>query len=360
MSAIERLRDEFRDWMGQAAQGIASGFDRLRVRRDVTVVEDARDHFVMSVVARKGQAPLADHAFVLTDGEPVPDLPQAWRDVLAGCRLDWRLQPWRCLLRPLDLPRQAAEFLDGMVRAQIDRLTPWSPADAVFGWSPAEEIAGGRIRLMIAAASRNSVQPLLRFAEDCDVGALTLAVENGAPSDPSAAVIRLVQRRFAGALDVDRLRGVLAAVLIAVTIAAAAAWVGGEVVGGRLAAEEALLTRQIAERRAAMRLSTASADGGAQSALARRKQSTPSSALVIEALSEVLPDDTFVTELRIEKDRMQIVGMTQDAPSLVKLLEQSPHFTRAIFFAPTTRGPTDAGERFHVEARIKPYFGGRS
>lgn len=360
MSTTERLRDEFLDWMAQAAQGVAAGLDRVRVRRDVTIVEDARDHFVMSAVVRKGQAPLADHAFVLMNDEPVPALPQEWRDVLAGCRMEWRLLPWRCLLRPLDLPRQATDFLDGMVRAQIDRLTPWSPADAVFGWSAAEEISGGRIRLMIAAASRSSVLPLLRFAEDCGVGALTLSVESGPSTNASVDVIRLLQRRYSGALDIDRLRGVLAAALIALTVGAAGAYVSGIFIGGRLATEEALLTRQIAERRAAMRLSAVSADGAAQNVLVRRKQSTPSSALVIEALSEVLPDDTFVTELRIEKDRMQIVGMTQDAPSLVKLLEQSPHFTRAIFFAPTTRGPTDNGERFHVEARIKPYFGGRS
>lgn len=360
MSATERLRDEFLDWMEQAAQGVAGGLDRLRIRRDVTIVEDSRDHFIMSVVPRKGKAALADHAFVLADGEPVPNLPQDLRIALAGCRLEWRLQPWRCLLRPLDLPRQAAEFLDGMVRAQIDRLTPWSPSEAVFGWSAAEEIAGGRIRLMIAAASRNSVLPMLRFAEGYGVGALTLAVERSGSAELALDVIKLVQRRFSGALDIERLRGVLAVTLIAATIAAAAAWVCGEFIGSRLAAEEALLTRQIAERRAAMRLSAVAADGGAQNALAQRKQSTPSSALVIEALSEVLPDDTFVTELRIERDRMQIVGMTQDAPSLVKLLEQSPHFTRATFFAPTTRGPTDSGERFHVETRLKPYFGGRS
>src|ERR1700730_15530912 len=93
------------------------------------------------------------------------------------------------------------------------------------------------------------------------------------------------------------------------------------------------------------------------SLLARRKQTTPSSVMVLEAISRVLPDTTYVTELRIEGDKVQVVGISQDAPSLVRLMEQSPQFSRATFFAPTTRAQNDPGERFHIEVHITPYFG---
>jgi general secretion pathway protein L len=90
--------------------------------------------------------------------------------------------------------------------------------------------------------------------------------------------------------------------------------------------------------------------------LQRHKHETPSSVIVIEALSRVLPDDTYLIELRILGDKLQIVGVTRDAPALIRLIEQTSHFTRATFFAPTTRSPSESGEHFSIEAHIEPVY----
>ena len=78
--------------------------------------------------------------------------------------------------------------------------------------------------------------------------------------------------------------------------------------------------------------------------------------IVLEVLSQILPDHTYVTELRVEGDKLRLVGLTRDAPGLIRLMEQSPHFTRATFFAPTTRSPGEPGEHFNIEARIEPVY----
>jgi general secretion pathway protein L len=122
-----------------------------------------------------------------------------------------------------------------------------------------------------------------------------------------------------------------------------------------LDAEQQALARKVAARRAALRSGPEFATS-AQRMLERRKQTTPSSVMVLEALSLILPDHTYVTELRVEGDKLQVVGITRDAPALIALIEQSAHFTRATFYAATTRSPGEPGERFHIEAHIKPIF----
>ena len=166
---------------------------------------------------------------------------------------------------------------------------------------------------------------------------------------------RCSSRRRAGHLDAARLSRALAIVLgVAARWRRCSRWSSSSYIGDSLGAQESELARQISARRAAIRAGSDGGDRSPVAALERRKYETPSSVIVLEALSRVLPDHTYVTELHLAGNKLQIVGITRDAPSLIPLIEQSQHFTRATFYAPTTRSPSDPGERFHIEARVEP------
>jgi len=191
----------------------------------------------------------------------------------------------------------------------------------------------------------------------------SIAVFTAPQEAAGAAPIKILEDQRHGTINVHRIRHALVALLLLSVLLAGAAASADFVVGGNLAERQDELARKITQRRAAIRaggeLSGDSA-AGAQRILARRKHTNLSTVIVLEALSQILPDHTYVTELRIEGDKLRVIGVTQDAPSLIRLIEQSSQFTRATFFAPTTRSPADPGERFHIEARIEPVFSSRS
>jgi general secretion pathway protein L len=84
------------------------------------------------------------------------------------------------------------------------------------------------------------------------------------------------------------------------------------------------------------------------------KEMSTSSVIVMEALSRALPESAYVTEIRLEKENLRIMGLADDAPGLLAPLERSGHMTDVHFFAPTARGPDGKLFRFSIEARVEP------
>jgi general secretion pathway protein L len=173
-------------------------------------------------------------------------------------------------------------------------------------------------------------------------------------AERNAGRVKVFEQKARGHLDAARLSRALMITLAVAAVAALLAVISAAYVADSLGAQESELARQISQRRAAIRGGSDGGDRSPIAALERRKYETPASVIVLDALSQVLPDHTYVTELHLAGAKLQIAGITRDAPSLIPLIEQSEHFARATFYAPTTRSPSDPGERFHIEARIEP------
>ena len=355
MGMISEFQQLFGEWIAAvtgAADAAAGQF--IRSRR-ILLEEGDDDVFTARTIAAKKAPALPDLVFRLDSGRPQPPLPADWKAAFRGSRVEAQVQSGHVMTCLLDFPSKAGDFLDGMVRTQIDRLTPWTANDAVFGWSPPTPAANDRIDVIFAATSKLKVQPLLQYAQALDVASVAIYA-TASLGDGASARIKLLDQPWRSAIGTTRIPRLLRAILLSTGVAAAASLLISAYLGSSLQSQQGELQRQLSQRRAALRLDPNSAGSGL-GLLAKRKQATPSSVVVLEAISRVLPDTTYVTELRIEGDKVQVVGMTQDAPSLISLMEQSPQFTRATFFAPTTRAANEPGERFHIEAHITAYFG---
>ncbi len=338
-------------WLDAVAAFMVATIGRFVSPRVVRLVEDDDGSgFTLRLPKEVSSAPVR----LRLDGTAaVPEFPESVAKSIRGNRVEVVLRPSRFIFRPLELPRRAIEFLDGIVRAQIDRLTPWAAGDAVFGWGRPTDIANERISVMVAATARTVVRPILQALSA--LGAASIVVLTAPADSPAAAAsIKVYDQSVRGLLDPRRVSRILLVVLLVAAAAASVALAADFVIGGSLEARQSDLARSINARRIQLRGGQNVIARDATALLDRRKHETPATVIVLEALSEILPDDTYVTELHVEGNKLQIVGVTRDAPGLIRLIEHSPHFTRATFFAPTTRAPTDPGDRFHIEAHVEP------
>ena len=280
-----------------------------------------------------------------------PISPQT-RSLLARSTVDVMLAPSHFIFRSLELPQGARQFLDGVVRSQIDRLTPWSPNEAAFGWSEPTDAGNGQIAITVAATARSLVAPIARAAMAARADQVRMSTRVGEGETPVIPVF--AQDIGGGNGGRGLLRGLVAGLALSglAFVISLGAWL---VVGSGDDARIANLQRRIAERRSELMNRRGPAAEEALKALQARKWTTPSAVMVLEALSKTLPDDAHLSELRIESGKVQVAGSAADAPALIRLIEQSRHFTQATFFAPTVRAP-GGGESFHIEAHIEPSF----
>jgi len=332
-------------WTACVAAALIALMDRVVSPRVVRLVEGEDGGFAVEATGKADSMP---SRIAFADGAlSAPNLAPLFR----GSRVEIVLRPKRFLFRPLELPARAADFLEGIVRAQIDRLTPWSASEAVFGCSPPAASGPESITTMIAATTRKVATTYVQAVSEFHPAAIAICTDI---AERDAGRVKVFEQKARGHLDAARLSRALLVGLVVLGVAALASVAVAAYVADNLGGQEAELARQISARRAAIR---SGADGGDRSPIAvleRRKHETPSSVIMLEALTTLLPDHTYVTEMHLAGNKLQISGITRDAPSLIPLIEQSKHFARATFYAPTTRAPSDPGERFHIETRVEP------
>ena len=352
MTVWASLRPRLSTWIDDVAAGLTLLGTMLRRSHRVELVEQADGSFLV-VDMSKQPAERGDGPSLRIDegGIAGPISPQT-RSLLARSTIDVMLAPSRFIFRSLELPQGARQFLDGVVRSQIDRLTPWSPNEAAFGWSEPTDVGNGQIAITVAATARSLVAPIARAAMAARADQVRMSTRAGEGETPVISVF--AQDIGGGNGGRGLLRGLVAGLALSglAFVISLGAWL---IVGGGDGARIANLQNRIAERRSELMNRRGPAAEEALKALQARKWTAPSAVMVLEALSKTLPDDAHLSELRIESGKVQVAGSAADAPALIRLIEQSRRFTQATFFAPTVRAP-GGGESFHIEAHIEPSF----
>jgi general secretion pathway protein L len=179
-----------------------------------------------------------------------------------------------------------------------------------------------------------------------------------ATSDPASDERRTIvfSQETNRELSVRRLRRLLFAAPAMAALAAVAAFAAWLQASAELEDTRLRISRQMAERSAALLSGSGGVFEQATAKLAQKKRDSPATVIVLESLSQALPDDTYLTELHVADGKLEITGVTREAASLIRIIEQTDEFKNATFFAPTTRAPLEVGEQFHIQAQIVPYF----
>lgn len=186
MTLRVQMIEAFWRWMELVASGIIAVGASLGSKRRVQVIEGDGKAFTLRMIDASKHHHLADQRLCLTD-EAVT-LPADWLATLRGSDVELVLKPTRFLFRRVELPRRATEFLDGIIRSQIDRLTPWGPDDAIYHWTEPVEAANQHIVVNVTATARVMVAPFVEAIEKLGAANIEISTTASDPSDSPVAI----------------------------------------------------------------------------------------------------------------------------------------------------------------------------
>jgi general secretion pathway protein L len=343
MRPVKAINDLLEPWTGSVASAIITAVDRAIPPRIARVNERQGE---LVIEPGDGRAPI---------NVPLDGSNGNLAGLLSGANVEVTLDPKHFVFRSVEVPARAADFFEGIVRAQIDRLTPWTATEAVFGCSRPTASGGETITTVVAFTTRKTIDryvgPLSRFHP----AAISIWTQPAEHPVERLKVFDHNSRHYLGATRLNRALKVIFG--LTGTFALVAAF-SAFFVSSYLGTQEDEISNEISQRRAAIRANTASGDRSPIAMFRRRKLATTPVVLVLDGLTKVLPDNTYVTELHLAENKVQIVGISADASSLISLIEQSNTFRNATFFAPTTNSPSDRNQRFHIETEIQGSAGG--
>ena len=87
--------------------------------------------------------------------------------------------------------------------------------------------------------------------------------------------------------------------------------------------------------------------------LVNEKTALPETYIMLNELSQLIPDDTWLTFLQYSNGQLQIQGESPTASDLIKLLEKSKLFNNASFISPVTQDSISKKERFQLNVELK-------
>jgi len=270
----------------------------------------------------------------------------------AASRAVLRLPAERALRLSLSLPAAAQRNLAQVIAFEIDRRTPFNRDEVYWAHRVTEfDRAKKRMRVELVVVLRAVAEAALRTA--ATLGVVVARAEVSGVDTASHFVLNGLlgsrERRSSSVATVASAALMGLAALLAV-VALFMPLYRAHAVADTLAAELAAAKAQAAASLRTQKEIEATIE--ADRTVFTRKRQMAMTSDVLRELSHLLADDTWLTELQLNRGELQIAGYANSATALLTSLEQSGAFSHSAFRAPVVPDQKLGREQFSITMRV--------
>ena len=276
---------------------------------------------------------------------------------LAKAELILRLTGQEAIQKELALPAAVKENLFQVVAYELDRYTPFKAEQVYFAVKPLEgENEPGQIRVMLVLTPKETLDALYEDIKAMGMSPLFVDYE-ALPND--------LEQRYDGynllpeglrEKTANAPRLIYTALIAAVFLllgAALALPVLFEYQSVKALQKKIDTIEKGAKEVKALQLEIDAMIDETRLLIAE-KSAAPAVVDMLNTLSALIKDDTWLTYAQYSDGHLQIQGQSPAASTLIGVLEDSPLFANARFVSPVTQDKTSGRERFQITVDVTP------
>ena len=339
-------------WLGELAgmlpRGLGEGI-RRRARRLVVDLDGAAAAF------RVSDAREVHDIGILEFGADAVASSAAAEQIRRACdrrinEVALRVSAKQALRRTLAMPLAAETNLRAVLAFEMDRYTPFKAEHVYYDFAVLARNPEKRsLQVALTVVPRKAIDPLVQALRSWGLEPTSLEVQG---ADAEGLNLLPAAQRALGRGGARWQLGVLAGIAALLLVTALALPVAQKMqTVDRLQKEveeirkEALLAAQVRKQ-----LEQLDAE---ESALLIRRNQRPAAIDVLQEMTRLLPDQSWLNQLELAGTRVKIHGEAPNASELVTSIENSALFKGASFDGSVTRDPKADRERFAISATVR-------
>ncbi len=258
------------------------------------------------------------------------------------------------LVRRVELPLAALENLRQVLGFEMDRHTPFKADQVYFGFRTLhQDTARKRIAVNLIIAPREAVDGSVELLARLGIPVRAIYVSDPENGDDGNINLMPNSRRATEPSGLGKLNLTLFLLTLVLALAAILipVWQKRQASIALIplvdrAKQQAMATEALRQKQEKL--------AAEFNLMLNKKQEVPPVIVVLDELSALLPDDTWVQQFNLKGKELQIQGETASSSRLITLIESSRIFHNSSFRSPLTKGSTPNSERYQLVAEVKP------
>ncbi|MEN8170810.1 MAG: PilN domain-containing protein [Pseudomonadota bacterium] len=274
-----------------------------------------------------------------------------------GDKVVIRLPHEHVLSLSFPLPLEAEKNLLEVLGYELGRHAPFKIEQVYFDYAVLERRSDeNKIWVSVMVVPRNQVEPLITMVRAWGLipEVLTVSEQSESQGEQCALsgfnLLPLAERdRAKGSMNMAAKVLVLSASLLMATLASYPLLLQEMRISELRAQVEAVRNEAVNVQSMQQELERVAAESAF---VDEKKRQFPEVLDVLNALTEILPDDTWLERFEMKVTRIRMQGFSADASSLIELLENSPLLQNAAFDSPVVKDPKTDRFRFQIVAEL--------